>query len=387
MIPLTLPSERSTYTDPDTGATVIQWTGAPCTNQHLYFTSPSVTADDRWLTILSDRSGSPNLYAIDRGDGTIHQISHNEKGLLRSYVYPQGGLQGLSKASPCLDPLRNRLFYIRDHAVCVAELDKAAGAEREICKLPPEWYTAFTHISPDGKTLCVPCTDPRAFVDPVKDQWEQMRSVPGRMGNEKLFSRIYLIDVRTGNSRLAAEVPFWVTHVQFDPMGTGRILFNREGFLERIGQPSHDRIWCLEPDGLFRPLSPQPPGEWRSHENWAPDGKSLVYHGGRDGKAFVAARTWDGRLLQETSLEEITFWHATAALDGRRLFVDRPDGLIAVVDPLATENRLVNICRHDSSVENQDAHPHPITTASGNSLIFSSIRTGHGQVYKVLLKP
>jgi len=110
--------------------------------------------------------------------------------------------------------------------------------------------------------------------------------------------------------------------VQFDPMGTGRILFNREGFLERIGQPSHDRIWCLEPDGLFRPLSPQPPGEWRSHENWAPDGKSLVYHGGRDGKAFVAARTWDGRLLQETSLEEITFWHATAALDGRRLFVE-----------------------------------------------------------------
>src|SRR4029450_5762278 len=51
------PNERATYRDPDTGATVIQWTNAPCTNQHLYFTSFSVTQDDRWLVILSRRDG------------------------------------------------------------------------------------------------------------------------------------------------------------------------------------------------------------------------------------------------------------------------------------------------------------------------------------------
>ncbi|MDX9974576.1 MAG: oligogalacturonate lyase family protein [FCB group bacterium] len=379
------PSERSTYADPRTGAEVVQWTHGPHKNQHLYFTSPSVTADDRWLVFLSDRDGNPNLYVIDRRDGTIRRLSRNDHGLLRSYVYPQGGLQGLSKASPCLDPHRNRLYYIRDDTVMVVALDAAEPVEQTVCKMPPLWYGAFTHVSPDGKTLCVPCTDPRAFVDEVDMQWEQMRKVPGRMEREHLTTRLYLIDVQTGTLRLSVAVPFWVTHVQFDPKGTGRIIFNREGFAELTGGVSFNRIWCLELDGTFRPLSPEPPGEWRAHENWALDGNSIVYHGGRDGQAFVASRTWDGRLLQETHLGGIEFWHATAALDGRRMVVDRPDGLISIVDPGADRNRLVDLCRHDSSVEDQDAHPHPITTPSGGGVIFTSVRTGHCQVYEVLL--
>ncbi|CAN5688601.1 hypothetical protein BH09VER1_BH09VER1_03810 [soil metagenome] len=369
------------YIDPATGAKVRQWTDGPHNNQHLYFTSPSVTKDDRWLVFLSDRTGHPNLHAIDRRDGSTRQLSRNESGLLRSYVYPQGGRRGLSKASPCLDAERNRLYFIRDDMVCAVDLK--SGAEREVSAMPAHWYGAFTHISPDGATLCIPCTDPRAFVDEAATQWEQMRKVPGRMARENLLTRIYLIDVATGDQRMAAEAPFWVTHVQFDPAGTGRILFNREGFQDDGDRPVHNRIWCLEPDGAWQPLSPEPPGEWRAHENWALDGQSIVYHGGREGRAFLASRTWEGELIFETSLDGIEFWHATGALDGRRLFVDRPDGFISQVDPFSRE--VVNICRHDSSVASQDAHPHPITTFTGTSLIFTSIRTGHGQVYEVSL--
>ncbi len=380
-------SERTSYRDPSTGATVIQWTQGPHKNQHLYFTSPSVTADDRWLVFISDRSGNPNLHVIDRKDGSIRQLSGNENGLLRSYVYPRGGKCGLSKASPCLDAQRNQLYYIRDDLVYGVNLDDESVGEQKIGMMPEQWYGAFTHISPDGRMLCVPCTDPRAFVDEVENQWEQMRKVPGRMEREQLMTRIYLIDIRTGVSRIAAEVPFWVTHVQFDPTGSGRIIFNREGFAEGGDKPPQNRIWCLEPEGTYHPLSPEPPGEWRAHENWAHDGKSVLYHGGREGKAFLASRTWEGELIQETNLAGIEFWHATGALDGKRLFVDRPDGFISVVDPYAKGNRMVNICRHDSSVEDQDAHPHPITTSKGESLIFTSIRTGNGNVYEVLREP
>jgi Tol biopolymer transport system component len=292
---------------------------------------------------------------------------------------------GLSKASPCLDQVRSRIYYICDDTVFAVDLNDGDGFEREVCEMPGGWYGAFTHISPDGKTLCVPCTDPRAFADEAGTQWDQMRKVPGRMEREHLRTHIYLIDAEDGSKRLAAEVPFWVTHVQFDPAGTGRIIFNREGFLEDGNHPPHNRIWCLEPNGTYRPLSPEPPGEWRSHENWAPDGRHIIYHGGRRGKAFLATRTWDGRLIRETSLEGIDFWHATGAVDGRRLFVDRPDGFISAVDPFAAENRVVDICRHDSLVEDQDAHPHPITTPNGGSIIFTSIRSGHCQVYEVAL--
>jgi len=378
------PSERSTSLDSETGATVIQWTNAPCTNQHLYFTTFSVTADDRWLVFLSDRDGSPNLYAIKRVDGSIRRLSHNESGLLRSYVYPEGGLQGLSKASPCLDPYHNRIFYIRDDAICFTDLDERAASEQKVCDLPAGWYGAYTHLSPDGRTFCVPCTDPGAFSG-EKTQWEQLGKVPLRMQKDHLVSRIYLIDVETGKARIAAEVPFWVTHVQFDPAGSGRIVFNLEGQIAGKGSPLPNRIWCLEPTGDFRPISDEPANEWRSHENWAPDGKSIVYHGVRDGRAFVAARTWEGDLLHETSIEGAEFWHATGAPDGRRKFVDRRDGFISILDPGATEGRLVDLCRHDTTYTQQDAHAHPLVTPSGQSVIFTSNRSGNCQVYEVLL--
>ncbi len=374
-------AERQVYTDLSTGAVIVQWTSAPCTNQHLYFTSYCVTADDRWLTIISDRDGHPNLYAINRSDGTIRRLSENRSGLLRSYVYPQGGLSGLSKASPSLDPVRNQLYYIRDDTFYGVALDEPTAREEKICDLPVGWYGGYTHISPDGRTLCVPCSDPRAFgQEPT--QWEQLRQVPVRMSKNGWGTRIYLIDVATGKAAIAAETPFWVSHVQFDPAGTGRIIFNREGFREGTGQPLHDRIWCLETDGTFRPLGDEPENEWRAHENWAPDGQSVVYHGGRDGKAFVATRSWEGKLLHETSIDGINFWHATGALDGRRLFVDRPEGMISVLDPGAKSNRLIDLCRHDTTIESQDAHAHPITTPRGASLIFTSNRTGHCHVYE-----
>jgi Tol biopolymer transport system component len=376
------PSERTTFADRDTGAKVTQWTAAPCTNQHLYFTSYSVTADDRWLTIISDRDGSPNLYAIDRRDGTMRRLSQNRAGTLHSYVYPQGGSKGFSKVSPCLDPDRNRIYFIRDDVVYGVNLDDSPPVEKKVCELPAGWYGAYTHISPDGKTFCVPCTDPRAFAD-EKTQWEQLGHVPPRIKKAGLVTRIYLIDVATGNARVAAEVPFWVTHVQFDPAGTGRIVFNLEGHHEGKGSPLPNRIWCLETDGKFRTIDDEPEGEWRSHENWAPDGSSIVYHGMRGGKAFVAARTWEGKLLHETSMEGIEYWHATGALDGRHKFVDRRDGMISALDPYAKENRLVDLCRHDTTYDIQDAHAHPITTPNGKGVIFTSNQSGHCQVYEV----
>ncbi len=50
---------------------MIQWTGAPCKNQHLYFTSFSVTADDRWLQftiVQEDKMWPPLARAIGRTD-------------------------------------------------------------------------------------------------------------------------------------------------------------------------------------------------------------------------------------------------------------------------------------------------------------------------------
>lgn len=377
------PSECTTYRDTATGAVVTQWTHGASTDHHLYFTSPSVTVDDRWLVFLSDRSGHPNLFAIDRSDGSISRLTRNEQGLMRSYVYPCGGGQGLSKASPCLDPHRSRLFYCRGDVLYVLCLSDDHPVEHEICRLPRGQVGAFMHVSPDGRTLCVPRTDERAFIDKTCNQWEQMRAVAPRIARKGLCSFIYLVDVETGEKHEIARPPFWVTHVQFDPSGTGRIIFNHEGFSDLTDARPFNRIWCLSPSGAIWPLSPEPSGEWRAHENWSPDGRSILYHGARNGFAFVAARTWKGELIHETGLRGIEFWHATGLPDGRRLVVDRPAGLISIVDPQGDGTRMTDLCRHDSSVEDQDAHPHPLVTPRGDTVVFTSSRGGSCNIYEV----
>lgn len=362
---------------------VRQWTRSPGKNQHLYFTSPSVTADDRWLVILSDRDGHPNVYAIDRRDGRIHRVSRNESGLRRSYVYPRGGAVGLSKASPCLDARLNRVFYVRGDQVFRVDLNDREAGEKRLADLPPGWVGGFTHVSPDGKIFAIPCVHPLAFGDEAT-QWEQLARVPRRMQDGGWETRIYFVDTTTGESRIAASVPFWVTHLQFDPAGSGRLIFNREG--QEKGVPLPDRIWCRETNGTIRPLAEEEPGEWRSHENWSPDGRSIVYHGSREGRAFVAARTWAGDLLHETAIEGVEFWHATAHPDGRRLAVDRRDGWISLLDPAAdSSERLVDLCRHDTSYEDQDAHAHPMVNPNGIGLIFTTNRTGDCQVHEIML--
>jgi len=242
------------------------------------------------------------------------------------------------------------------------------------------------HVSPDGKTLCVPLADPRAFGQSMQTQWEQLRRVPDIMQAGRMVTRILLIDTSSGRTRTLAEVPFWVTRVQFDPAGTGRIVFNKEGQWPLTGVPLPDRVWCLETDGTFRPIAPEAKGEWRSHENWSPDGRSIVYHGGHNGKPFVAARTWNGQLLRAASLEGIALYHVTGINDGRRFLIDKQDGDIAIVDPDAGRGREINLCRHDTSMKDQDTHAHPITTPTGRSFIFTSDRDGTGNVYEAPLQ-
>jgi hypothetical protein len=134
-----LPSEHSEHRDPVTGHWVGRWTSSPSKDQHLYFTSPSV-------------------YAIDRPSGRIRALTCNARGLRLSYSYPWGGPTGLSKGTSCLDPVRWRAFAVIDDHVWQCAVD--AGTSAPLAALLESGITSFTHVSPDGRWLCVPVTAP-----------------------------------------------------------------------------------------------------------------------------------------------------------------------------------------------------------------------------------
>ena len=136
--------------------------------QLLYFTCSSLSEDDRRLYMISDRDGHPNVWVHDMLTGEEKMITNNKKGFLKSYVYFAGTQdEGLGKASVCLDYHRDVVYYIQDDKICKSDLE---GNVTVLNSVPDHRMTAFTHVSDDGKRLCVPMTDGRCLdFDPEKE--------------------------------------------------------------------------------------------------------------------------------------------------------------------------------------------------------------------------
>ena len=376
-------TEAARAADPLTGRNIIRWTHSPAKDQHLYFTSPSVTADDRWLIFLSERDGHPNLYAIDRPAGRIRQLTRNTAGTLRAYCYPFGGETGLSKPTASLDPINRRAFAIVDDQVIRAELD--TGEAAALAALPERGMTAFTHTSPDGRWLCLPLATPiEPFLEPAGTQGEQMHRLWPHIAAGRLRTRLWLIDTETGAAHVWAELPFWVTHIQFHPTDPGRAIFNSEGHWQH--QAEIPRIWRIDADGNAHSLFDQTAPERCGHENWAADGSAVIYHGDDGRGHYLARRDWEGNLLERLDVADLAVHHATPDATGRGYYVDCHDGIIYHIVGEGPSRRISTICRHDSGdPHDQDNHAHPILTPSGRSIIFTSTRAGTADVYEVLL--
>jgi Tol biopolymer transport system component len=368
------------HVDPLTGRSVVRWTepGVPC--QGLYLTSSSVTADDRCVVVIGDRDSSPNLFVIDRSDGAMRPLSRNARGQMHSYVYPLGTDAGFARSSPCLAPLTGDVLWIQDRSACLANV-REPDAARRVLELPAGWMTAFNDLSPDGRLACVPIADARAFVDDASDQVSQMIPVARRFREQALRSRILVIDLRRDATVADVEVPFWVTHVQFGPLDPTQVLFNQEGMGSDVGQ----RIWIADTaSGRIRPLYPQAGVEWCCHEVFAADG-SVVSHGGVRGQksAFVERHDLSGRLLERHDISDARFMHATLSNDGRSFILDDHDGMLKTWE-IATGRSGV-LCRHGSSMNGQDNHPHARMTSSGRGVTFTSDGFGGRGLFEVRL--
>jgi len=404
------------YIDSLSGNRVLQWTNSKYKDQHLYFTSPSVTDDNQYLIILSERNGRPNLYSIDRKSFEMEQIT-DSKGLLRSYTYPKGNLQGLSKASPYLDSKRKVIYWIEDDAVYCKSLVKNRKPDK-ITTLPENWVTGYTHVSGDGKKLCVPCTDPRAFSDNDYNQKDQLKNVPKRMINNGYKSKVIIIDIETGTSDSVIEIPFWVTHVQFHPEDFSKVLCNSEGRTVKNGSKSpinpNIRMWIVKNDNSFYPLHNQKGERSVNHENWFDNDNAVIYHGKFEQNIFkksfyyillafnkylkniskkvlekqfdhfVAVRNDVGNLILKHKTNHPVS-HATAGTKAYNFLTDSRDGNIYAY---RLNNDILDksvICQHSSSMLYQDAHPHPKTCKDGESVIFTSDKGGICNVYEVKL--
>lgn len=372
-------------------------------DQLLYFTSTSLLPDNSGLIFISDRTGDPNLFFLDFKSGAELQLTHNKQGILKSYVYFDGTpYRGFGKASVSLDAQRGRAYYIQGREIRVVDI---AGRESTLAELPPSQMTAFTHVSSDGKRLCVPTVDARALDDgnPLPAGTPPY-NIDLRVQLEGLSSYLRVYDTETGCEIETVPVPrAWVTHVQFSPVNPSLILFNHEWPHSDCGVR---RCWLW--DGkLQRSLRKEaasggPPlasrDDWTCHEMWERDGSGIIYHGTyHDGLAYIGRVQPDGDNPMEVSLppDWKLYGHFTVGEPGHLV----SDGYYQTAETGAGwaghwislfdvdwDRRQVAwrpLAPHRSSWASQDVHPHPILDDACRNVYFTSDFEGRRAVYRL----
>ncbi len=383
--------------------------------QMLYFTCSSLSADDRRIYLISDRDGHPNVYVRDLASGHERMLTRNAAGTLQSYVYFNGTLhRGLGKASVCLDPQRDTVYFIQDRAVCAAD----AGGVRVLNRVPDGQMTAFTHVSGDGRFLCVPTTDARILdYDPAAEGYgldqRPRYDIDERVQNENLCSYLHVYDTHTGTETLCETVPrCWITHVQFHPVNSAVILYNNEwpSFdcgVRRVNLfdgHTHRRLRTVGEERLA--------ADWVCHEMWSPDGRTVIYHGAyHGGPAFVGRVDAETGAIREIKLpaEYAAYGHFTVSRGGELVcdgYYQQPGDIpvrrenstdhgpdphkktaeyVSLVHPDWDARTLLwkPLCRHGTDWLGQDAHPHAIFNHRADRIYFSARRGPTVGVYSV----
>ncbi len=362
--------------------------------QLIYFTSSSLSSDDSTLFFISDSGGEYNIWCKNLQTGESKKLSDNKNGVLKSYVYFRGNnYKGIGKASISINSDLKKVYYIQDRDI--VETDTNANI-RVISTLPLGQMTAFTHISSDGKFLCVPTTDARALEDednlPLTYNGEGKLNfdIDKRVHEENLNSYIRVFNVENGEEVLCEQVnKAWITHVQFSPTDSSKILYNHEWPYYSCGSR---RMWlydngehiCIRPDS-----DKHSKDDWACHEMWTPDGKEVIYHGGYKNGPFFVGKMKENMELAEISLDKdyTGYGHFTMGNKDKNLLVtdgyytdkgDNGHNIISVVisdfDKLTLEFK--PLCAHNSDWASQDSHPHPIFSHDDKYVYFTSAING-----------
>lgn len=394
--------------------------------QMLYFTSSSLSIDDERIYLISDRDGHPNVWVKNLVTGEENMLTCNRDGYLKSYVYFDGAFQkGLGKASVSLDAERKIVYFIQDCDICRVGMD---GVITVLNQVPDGRMTAFTHVSADGKYLCVPMTDGRCLdFDPETEgsglDRRPVYDIDERVQKEELNSYLNVYDTRTGDLLYSRTVPkCWITHVQFNPVNSRQIMFNHEWSCFDCGirrmwlyDAGRDEVVRLRSEGVCETGQQRNREDWVCHEMWSDDGKYVIYHGAyKDGPAFVgrvevaANRYWEASLPDDyDAYGHFTMNHeGDLVCDGyfkfpgemKRVLNNSTDNgpdphkkdaeYISAVIPDWEKGELewFPLCKHESDWMGQDAHPHAIYNHAGDRIYFSSRIDGWVKVFCVSVK-
>jgi oligogalacturonide lyase len=380
-----------TWIDPDTGHRVVRLTDEPG-SASLYFNQNGYTADGKKL-----------VYTTPAGISVLDLETHVTKLLASGRVRPiVAGFQTQS------------VYYIKDNAAVWAA-DADTGVAREVAALPKLGTTAsIATVNADETLLAGAYTNLKGpDYNPNRPQTPQQLDQPvnkSQMMEDRLAAHypmgLFVIDIKTGQSRVIHTGTDWLGHIQFSPTDPTLLMFCHEGPWHKV-----DRIWTIRTDGahLTRIHTRTMTMEIFGHEFWGADGKTIWYDLQTPrGEVFwlagynveTGARTWYHLNRDEWSIHFNVTRDGTLfcgdggdtgqvarAGNGRWIYLFRPerfpnrDGirLPGFVDAgVFHSERLVNMSKHDYRLE-----PNVSFTPDRKWVVFRSNMFGPAYVFAV----
>lgn len=356
-------SESRQVRDAATGRMMRQVTSAPCINHHPFFLIPAYDSARRYLYFVSYRTGSPQVFAEDRQNACILQLSD---------------VAELNEWS--VHPYEYFVYYIADG--CAFRTDVRSGDTDTL--LTPAEASAFSgsgRINPGNNPLTPGTTavsrDGRYFA---------IRLV----GQEGYSILICDTQTRVWTKEYTGAM---VSHMQFCPDDNSLLFF---------AGPLTDRVWLLDRNtGKARRVYRRnaEAKQWITHESWIPGRRELSLVDWPHGVLGVNINTGSTRRITDCNA-----WHAICNEQGTLMVADTnfPDNGLLVFDPRREHAEGKLLCRPDATCVGahwagpfpydngpikvyapQHTHPHPRFSPDGKTVVFTSDKSGNAQIFEI----
>jgi oligogalacturonide lyase len=238
------------WIDPDTGHRVVRLSDEPG-SQSLYFHQNAYTPDGAKL-IVTTPTGLSTIHLKTRA---IERVVEGRVNLIMT-----GRKTG-------------QAYYVRMGTVYAVDLDTKVS--REVARLPPRGSIAT--VNADETLLAGTITEgtvPGASAAQGGDNYPGKESMMERRLAARLPMQMFVLDVKTAETRTVLRSTDWLNHLQFSPTDPTLLLFCHEGPWHKV-----DRTWAIRTDGTgltqihHRTMNMEIEG----HEFFSGDGRWIWY--------------------------------------------------------------------------------------------------------------
>lgn len=236
MIGDVIASEMIRFKDPHTGAEITQYTTGDkrVTSRTLYFTNRPFVMDGRGAVILSNRSGSNQMYLLELDTGKMVQVTDTD-------------LQG--NVSTCVHPRRPELYFRNSTALCRVNLETLKT--EELVRPAPGFGIGILNMN-CPPWLCWESPEKRTGATRIRAGDDGALFTPGRVpGGELWYMRpltlLYRFDIDNDKLECVWSEHKSLSHVQMSPVDPNLMIYSSNFLYD-----ADDRCWYLDLDSLKR---------------------------------------------------------------------------------------------------------------------------------------